>query len=1333
MSGVETRRVALVRYRGADGAAYVGSGLLVDTRTVLTADHVAEGTDHQCVGTDWSRDVSTVLRTSSTVVDLAVLVLTEPVPDIGRLGFARVNQGRVGQVSECVAVGFPRWKKEADARVSAQVTGMVPTAEGLRAEAAQGLREGLLTLVGDRDPAAPAIPSGAAALSDTVPTSQWGGMSGAVVTAGGMVLGVVRSHNLAAGGRSLTVTPVTAVERLPEDDVTRFWAALGVTDPHGLPVLPAVEGSTASVASRIVELRGRGHRLDFTGREREMSELHEHLTGEQRMPLVLHGLGGVGKTQLAIEYVDLHAREMNVVWMVRGDRIDVLTADLAALGDELGLSSPEKPDIEAELAAVRKWLNRNPGWLLLIDNVDNTICRDEVDRLLPESRTGRVLITSRIAAWPARYRMMPVTELPQADAAALLLTDATDDNEAAAGELAQELGRLPLALQQATAYSRTRGRTLAEYLTVLRDTKKQIRLLGTTADERDLPVAATWQVSIEQVRTEDAASGAILDLLAYLAPDAIPRQVFDFDDEYPEGQAEPETEPDMQTPGTGSGDASTEGDTSSLDEEPADPLEALYDLDEFDFDEALSVLHRYSLIQLSPEVITVHRLVQTVIRNSHSVAQAEVLATAAAALVWDALPELSHDARPQYQALLSHALAAAEHAAAFPSGADVAQQLLLLAGDYQRDRGQYAAAKATLQRLLQLTEAEGDTEQLLEVLGLFNSTLVQSGDYAQALPHAQRALKIAEDTYASDDSAILVPLNDLGTVLWQLGRSAEAEPYLRRALAIAERRYGPEHQQAQLPLGTLGGVLQQLGRSAEAEPYLRRALDIAEREYGTEASYTLAPLTNLGTVVHQLGRPAEAEPYLRRALEIAEREYGVEHPQSLNPVNNFGTVVFQLGRPAEAEPYLRRALDIAEREYGVEHPMSLLPLSNLGTVLTQLGRSAEAEPFLRRAVAIAEHEYGPAHAQILLPLSNLGTALLQLGRTAETEAFLRRAVTIAEHEYGPEHAQTLTPLITFGTALLQLGRTAEAEPFLRRAMAIAESAYGPAHAQTLAALTNFGMYLWLMGRSAEAEPLVRRAVAIAEHEYGAAHAQAIAPLTKLGTILCQLGRPAEAEPYLRRALGIAEHEYGPEHRVALEPLTRLGDALWRRLGRSAEAEPYLRRAVAIAEHEYGPEHRQALLSLDNLGGTLWQLGRPAEAEPYLRRALAIAEHEFGPEHRETLEPLSILGDALSRLGRSVEAEPYLRRALATAEKLYGHQALALLPYLRRLGDALASCPQPTDVAEVRQRLVDLNDHLGNGTAQAVDDLLQLAVTREAAGQGQEAALLREKAAQMAGS
>lgn len=233
---METKRIALIKYVGSGGIKCVGSGLFIDAIHVLTADHVANGEDYQVDYPGGTRRVINVLRSGSAEVDLAIMTVSDPVPGLPPLKCARVDISRVDRLNGCVAVGFPRWLRDLGRRDSAQVDGSIPTAEGHESSADSGLQAGFLTLVGDRIPdAAPDIPTGD--LLDVIP-SPWGGMSGAVVVVDDLLVGVVRSHNLAAGGQSLTVTPLIAIAKLSPERQELFWRALSVADPAGIAVLP---------------------------------------------------------------------------------------------------------------------------------------------------------------------------------------------------------------------------------------------------------------------------------------------------------------------------------------------------------------------------------------------------------------------------------------------------------------------------------------------------------------------------------------------------------------------------------------------------------------------------------------------------------------------------------------------------------------------------------------------------------------------------------------------------------------------------------------------------------------------------------------------------------------------------------------------------------------------------------------------------------------------------------------------------------------------------------------------------------------------------------------
>ena len=254
-------RYALIRYRSG-GIWRVGSGLIVRDGVVLTGDHVARGTGHVVEFAEGKARVKSIIRSGTDEVDLAVLRLAEPVSGVDRLRCARVDRTRPSKVDGCVAVGFPLWRKDAKKRVSVQVEGYVRTADDLRTLAG-GLDGQLLTLIGDRVPDQPDLPDGP--VDDYGHDQPWGGMSGSVVLARGLVLGVIRSHSVRKGAHTLTVTPLTAINLLPAAKYQEFSAALGFADiseftllegdstmvaPAAIPA-PAAQGATFS--SRVSE------------------------------------------------------------------------------------------------------------------------------------------------------------------------------------------------------------------------------------------------------------------------------------------------------------------------------------------------------------------------------------------------------------------------------------------------------------------------------------------------------------------------------------------------------------------------------------------------------------------------------------------------------------------------------------------------------------------------------------------------------------------------------------------------------------------------------------------------------------------------------------------------------------------------------------------------------------------------------------------------------------------------------------------------------------------------------------------------------------------------
>ncbi len=256
--GLASDRAVLIRYTvGAQRS--VGSGLRMCGRFVLTADHCATGADYRVEFLDGSSFAAAVHQRSGTPeVDLAVLVLEDAAPPVDGLAPARVDRSVAESITGCQVLGFPRWRRgDSDARILAQLDGSIPVAEGLRASGDPGAA-GLLEFKGT----GPALRETPTSTGEPAQASPWGGVSGAAVVRSDRVLGVVRSHNLAAGGMSLTLTPLAAVADLPGPVADRFVTALGLpADVADWEVLPDPVADLSRTVLRVVDPAGHPPRV----------------------------------------------------------------------------------------------------------------------------------------------------------------------------------------------------------------------------------------------------------------------------------------------------------------------------------------------------------------------------------------------------------------------------------------------------------------------------------------------------------------------------------------------------------------------------------------------------------------------------------------------------------------------------------------------------------------------------------------------------------------------------------------------------------------------------------------------------------------------------------------------------------------------------------------------------------------------------------------------------------------------------------------------------------------------------------------------------------------
>ena len=687
------------------------------------------------------------------------------------------------------------------------------------------------------------------------------------------------------------------------------------------------------------------HNPHFTGRTAELGGLARGLAGQPVVTVQsVHGMGGVGKTQLAAEYAHTHAGGYDVIWQVNAEEPAALPGQFTALAARLGLDPATDPGtLQAQISDQLR--TSGSSWLLIFDNADDP--RDIRPWLpggpLPPGARGHVLITTRRGGYSVLGQVIDLDVIPPADALALLRTRIPGLSAATGEAIADELGHLPLALEQAAAYLDLSQLPPGDYLDLLRARPADLYQRG-RAGTRDETMATLWDLSLERITRQAPAARQLAGICAYLAPDPIPADLFT-------------THPALLP--------------APLAETAADPLA---------FTDTLTVLLDYAIAKRGPAGITLHRLTQAAIRTrtppeppdqppapqatkppapqpgsaSHPLSTALRLLRAGAPSQIMGAPH----AWPRWAILLPHVLAATTHATAPDTAAD-----------------------------------PGDTAWLLDGAGVYLHVHAQLSDARTLL---ERALAITKAAHGPDHPTVATALNNLAMVLRDLGQPGQAQPLLERALAIDESAYGPGHPDVATDLNNLAKMLRALGQPSQAQPLQERALAITEAARGPDHPDVATRLNDLALTLRDLGHPGQAQPLQERALAIYEAAHGPDHPYVATALNNLASILWALGQPDQAQPLLERALAIDESAYGPGHPTVATALNNLASILRGLGQPGQAQPLQERALAITETAYGPGHPTVAIRLNNLALILRDLGQPGQAQPLQERALAITE-------------------------------------------------------------------------------------------------------------------------------------------------------------------------------------------------------------------------------------------------------------------------------------------------------------------------------------------------
>ncbi|MFC0527886.1 FxSxx-COOH system tetratricopeptide repeat protein [Phytohabitans kaempferiae] len=780
----------------------------------------------------------------------------------------------------------------------------------------------------------------------------------------------------------------------------------------------------------------------FTGRRRTLEALRNRLsaTGTAVVPQALHGLGGVGKTQIALEYAHRFRADYDVVWWVSAQLTSVVRSSLASLADQLGLPTGDSVTerVRAGLEALRQGRPYR-RWLLIFDNADDPA---QLREYLPQG-PGHVLITTRDQAWAREAHVVEVGVFTREESIAFLHRRIPHLSDTDAELVAERLGDLPLAIEQAGAWLAATAMPVAHYLELLET--QPLKML-----EEELPPdyrsssAQPWLVSLDSLRQRSPAAAKLLEICAFFAPEPIPvslvysdrfiEALLPYDPSLRERMLVGRAMREISRYALARVDSGRPGPTSSVRRRIADRGD-----------------------DGGGQSIQLHRLMQTIIRatltpeqraeNQHQVH--EILAAAN--------PGDADNAEhwPVYADLWPHLI----RSGVLDSDSPHVRQLVLDMGRYLWKISDYPTAQAFAERAItqwDRTHGPDDQPTLMMRYNLACALRLQA-DYTAAYAIDDDVYGRLTRTAGDDHPYTLMAGGGLAADLRALGQLARARDLDEQIESRWREAFGEEHPRTLTAGHNLAISLRLAGDLRSALILQERTLQRRRAVHGELHPWTLYSAGNYGRDLRDTGDLRESRRVLETALNGHRRVLGEDHPESLRAAKNFAVTLRKLGEFEQAYALSADTLARSLRVHGPQHPDSLACSINLASDESALGQDLSAR---RRATPVYEwyrSTMGEDHAFTLAYGNNLAIFMRKAGDLAAARELTSMVVERFTATVGPDHPYTLVAAVNLGDELFQSGDFGGARASDEQAYPRIRQVLGAEHPDTLAAGSNLAI------------------------------------------------------------------------------------------------------------------------------------------------------------------------------------------------------------------------------------------------------------------------------------
>ncbi|OOQ89516.1 hypothetical protein PEBR_07860 [Penicillium brasilianum] len=763
---------------------------------------------------------------------------------------------------------------------------------------------------------------------------------------------------------------------------------------------------------------------DFVGRDTLLQRIHDKCS-VLGSSTALVGLGGVGKSQLAIEYSYRIGSQSPAIWVfwVHASSAGRFKESFWDIADQVKIPGRQNPHINILKQVENLLRDKKRGkWFLILDSVDDEECLRKPPATGPETLTygqgnaqtkplwkyiprvphGSILITSRTQDVALRMvdhkDLIEVTPMEKSEALELLQRKLELPGESqGSGQLVEELEFMPLSIIQAASYIRNQA-PLYSVLQYLRDFRKSdreaIRLLENEAGhcyrdwEAKNSILVTWQMSFDHIRQKSPTAADLLSLMSFFDRQGIPENL-------------------LRT----RYESSSNSITDKLDDS-SDHKSSNSDID-YEFRGDITTLRNYSFISVSVNgrLFTMHRLVQlTTFAWLEIHGKTEQWKGKFISNLYNEFPINEYENWEKCQSLFPHVQSAMSH------------------------------RPTSQESLLQWTTV------------LFKGACygLQSGNIAVSREMVWQSRNQRMKLMGLEDEEALASTVTLATAYWAEGWWEKAEKLYLWVMEVSKAKFGDNHPSTLASTANLAVTYLSQGRWEEAEKLFLSLIDTAKTKFGDDHFSTLMSIANLAQTYSVQGRWNEAEKLLVQVIQSSKTKVGGDHPITLSSMTNLASTYIRQGRWKEAEKLSVQVIESSKMKLGENHPATLASEANLALTYRKWERVQEAEKLLERVVETRKTNVGDDHPDTLSDMANLALVYESQGRSKEAEKLFVQVMETRKTKLGEDHPNTLFSMASLALFRKSAGQNDDALELLQACLAKQSKILGPYHPHTLA-------------------------------------------------------------------------------------------------------------------------------------------------------------------------------------------------------------------------------------------------------------------------------------------